>query len=115
LLDSLKACWLFSPAGRNIQPLIDLLWNGLYLRPQFLLDAIQVKPILVRDEVDGESQMTKTSRPAYAVEVRFRVLWKVKVDDDIDSLDIYTTGEEIGADEISADAVAEIMENAVTM
>ena len=49
------------------------------------------------------------------MKVSFAVLGEVKVDDDVHCLNIDTTGEEVGADEIAAYAVAEVVENTVTM
>lgn len=58
--------------------------------------------------------MTITAGSTNSVEVRFSVLGKIEVDDDIDSLNVDTAGEEIGADKVSTNAVAEIMEDAIT-
>jgi hypothetical protein len=49
------------------------------------------------------------------VEVRFRVFGKIKVDDDVDGLDVNTACEEVGADEVAADPVAEVVEYAVSV
>jgi hypothetical protein len=49
------------------------------------------------------------------MEVCFAVLGEVKVNNDVHRLDIDTTGEEVRADEVAADAVAEVVENTVTM
>jgi len=98
---------------RHIQPLINTLRNRLNLRPQLLLNLVQIKPVLVRDEVDGEPQVSKPARAADAVEVSLAVLGKVKVDDDVDGLDVDAAGEEVGADEVAADAVSKVVEDAV--
>lgn len=59
--------------------------------------------------------MSKASGSTNAMEVGFGILWKVKVDDNIDSLDINTTSKKIRAHEISANSIAEIMEDTVTV
>lgn len=69
--------------------------DGLNLGAQLLLDAVEVEPILVGDEVDGESEVAVTSRTSDSVKVRLGVLGEIKVDDDVDGLDVDTTGEEI--------------------
>lgn len=69
--------------------------DGLNLSAQLLLDAVEVEPILVGDEVDGESEVAVTSRTSDSVKVRLGVLGEIKVDDDVDGLDVDTTGEEI--------------------
>ena len=48
----------------HIQLGIDLLWNGLNVRFQLLLDASQVVAVVVGDEVDGNAEVAKTSRAA---------------------------------------------------
>jgi hypothetical protein len=59
--------------------------------------------------------MAKPTGPADTMEVGLRVLWEIKVDNNINSLDINATGEEVGADEITTDAIAEIVEDTVTV
>ena len=49
------------------------------------------------------------------MQVSLGILWEVEVDDDVDSLDVYTTGEEVGAYEVAAYALAEVMKHAVAM
>jgi len=49
------------------------------------------------------------------MQVGLAVLGEVEVDNHIDGLDIDTTCEEVGADEVAAHAVAEVVENPVTM
>lgn len=85
------------------------------LRPELLLDAIEVEPVLVRDEIDGETQMSEPSRSTDTMEVRLRVLWEIKVDDDVHSLNVDTASEEVRADEVTAHAVAEVVEDTVTV
>src|SRR4051812_31061832 len=59
--------------------------------------------------------MSKTARAANTMEISLRVLWEIKVDDNVYGLNIDTTCEEIGADEVTADTITEIVENAVTV
>lgn len=81
--------------------------------------------------------MSETTRTANSVKVCLGILGEVKVDDNVDSLDVDTAGKEIcggsdrlvkrreggetdreartRADKISTDAVAEIVKDAVTM
>ena len=49
------------------------------------------------------------------MQVRLAILGKVKIDNDIHRLNIYSTGEEVRADKIAAYAVAEVMEDAVAV
>ena len=67
----------------------------LNLRTEFLLNAEQVHAIVVGDEVDGNTQVAEAARAADSVQVCFRVLGEVKVDDNVDRLNIDTTSEKI--------------------
>ena len=59
--------------------------------------------------------MTETARSTNSVQVRLRVLREVKVDDNVDGLNVDTTSEEIRRNQVTACTVAEIVENAVTV
>lgn len=71
--------------------------------------------VLVRDEVDGNTKMTETSRAADSVEVGFRVAREIKVDDNVDGLNVDTTSEQIGANEIATISLTEVVENSVSV
>ena len=60
------------------------------------------KPIVVGDEVDGNTEMAESAGPTDPVEVGLRHLGEVEVDDDVHGLDVDTAGEQIGANEIPA-------------
>ena len=49
------------------------------------------------------------------MKIGFSIFWKIEVDDNIDSLNVDTTSEKIRADQIAADAVAEIVEDTITV
>jgi hypothetical protein len=59
--------------------------------------------------------VTETATATNTMEIGLGVLGEIKVDDDVNSLNIDTTGQEIRADQVSADTVPEIVEDAVTM
>lgn len=58
--------------------------------------------------------MTETTRTTNTVQVGFSVLGKIEVDDNVNSLNIDTTGEQVRADQVTAHAVPEVVENTVT-
>lgn len=114
----------------DVKLLVNILGDGLDFCAKFLLDAVKVEsrklawfwsfeahntPVIPANEVDGKTQMSKTSRTSNAMKIGFRILGEVKVDDNVHCLDIDTTGEEIGTHEISADAIPEVVKNAVTV
>ena len=59
--------------------------------------------------------MTETATTTNTMKVGLGVLGEVKVDNNVDCLDIDTTGQKIRADQVAADSVPEIVENAVTV
>lgn len=59
--------------------------------------------------------MSETTRTTNAMQISFRILGEIKVDDDIDSLNVDTTSEKVGADQVAANAIPEVMEDAVTV
>jgi len=59
--------------------------------------------------------MPKSTRTTNTMKVSFTILREIKVDDNVYCLDIDTTSKEVGADEITAHAVAEVVENAITV
>lgn len=82
-------------SGSNVQTPVDDGRDRLDLGSEFLFDPVQVEPIFVRDEVDRESQVSVSTGSSDSVKVGFGVFREVKVDDDVDGLDIDTTSEEI--------------------
>lgn len=79
-----------------------------------MLYAVQVETILPIDEVDSQTQMTKAPGTTDAVQISFCVLRKVEIDNNIDSLNVYTPGKKIRADEIAACAITEVVKHPIT-
>jgi len=71
------------PLG-HVEALVDFLGNGLDLGSQFLLDQVELLAVLVGDEVNGQSEVTESTRAPDTVEIRLCVLREVKVDNHID-------------------------------
>lgn len=59
--------------------------------------------------------MSETSRSTNTMEVGLRILWEIKIDDYINSLNVDTAGKKIRANEIAAYTVPEVMKHAVTI
>jgi len=72
-----------------------VLGNRHNSRVEFLFDTIQVESIFVGDEVDGNSQVAISSRSSNTMQVGLRVLGEVEVDDNVDRLNIDSSGEQI--------------------
>ncbi len=98
----------------HVQALVNGVGNRLDLGAQVALDIVQVEAIVPVDQVDGQAEVAIPARATNTVKVRLGVLGEIEVDDDVHGLDINTTGEKIRADEVTADTVAEVVEDAVT-
>mmetsp|Transcript_39479 Transcript_39479/g.88736 ORF Transcript_39479/g.88736 Transcript_39479/m.88736 type:complete len:202 (+) Transcript_39479:302-907(+) len=59
--------------------------------------------------------MPKTSRPADAVQIRFRILREIKIDDNVDRFYVDAAGEQVRGDQTPASSVPEVMEDAVAV
>jgi len=103
--------------GRSdrVKILVDVLGDGLDLGVQFILDLEHFMLVIFSDEVEGETEMTESSRTSDPVEIGVRAAWEVKVDNHVHGHDIDTTGEQIGTHETSGLTVTEVMINSVTV
>lgn len=99
----------------DVKLLVNVLGDGLDFSAQLLLNLIQVEAVLPVDQVNSETQVTETAGTTNTVQVGLSVLGEIEVDDDVDGLNIDTTSQQIGADEVAAHAVAEIVEHSVTV
>lgn len=45
----------------HVEALVDDAGDGLYVGAQLLLDALQVEAVIVRDQVDGQTQVPKAT------------------------------------------------------
>lgn len=97
-----------------IKFLVDVARNWLDLGAKFLFNAVEVEAVVPVDQVDSQTKVTKTSGTTNAVEVGLGVLGEIEVDDNIDSLDVNTASQKIGANKVAHSAVAEIVEDSVT-
>lgn len=84
-------------ARGDVKALVNMLRDGLDLGPEFLLDTIQIESVFVRNEVDSQTKMSKPARATDTMQIGLRVLGEVKVDNDVDRLNIDTSREEVGA------------------
>lgn len=111
----LRVLALLLGPGRDVQGPVNDGRDRLDLGTEFLLDPVEVVPVIVGNQVDRETEVTVTARTTDPVQVRLGRFREIKVDDDVDGLDVDTAGEQVGADEVAADAVAEVVEDAVAV
>lgn len=98
----------------NVETLIDVGGDGHDLCAEIPLDVVEVETVLPVDQINSKTKVAITTGSTDTVKVGFGILGEVKVDDNVDGLDVDTTGEKIRADEISAHAVTEVVENSVS-
>jgi len=119
-LSSIFDLWLISlfiylSANSNIQSPLDFPGNGGDLRTQFPLDAVKVEAVLVGDEIDCEAEVSEATRTADPMQIRLRILGKIKVDDYVYGLNIDTSRQQITADKVSTRPGAKVVEDAVAV
>ena len=59
--------------------------------------------------------MSKSARSANSMQIGLAHLWKIEVNDHIDRLYVNASREQVRADQVTASAITEIMEDAITM
>jgi hypothetical protein len=82
---------------------------------ELIFDGKQVLLVILSNEVDSHTEVTKSTRSTNSMEVGFGVLGEVKVDNDIDGLNIDTSCKDVSTDEASCFTVLKVMENFVSV
>lgn len=97
----------------DVEAFIDRLWDRLDFRTEISLDIVQVESVIPVNQVDCQTKMAIPTRSTNTMEICLGVLGEVKVDDNVDRLDVDATGEEIGAYQVAAYTITEIVEDAI--
>lgn len=79
----------------NVQRFVNDLRNWLDFSAELLFNSVEREPVVVGDQVDGDTKVAETSRSSDPVKVGLRHLWKVKVYYHVHSLYINTSSEKI--------------------
>lgn len=82
----------------NVKLLVNGLGNGPDFGSELLFNSVEIEAVLVSDHVNGETQMSVTTGTTNTMQIGFSILREIKIDDDIDGLDVDTTGEQVGTD-----------------
>lgn len=98
---------------RNVKALVDNLGNGFDFGAEFGFNFVQGESVVVGDQVDCHTEMAEPSGPTDSVQVGLRHLGEVEVDDNIDSLDVNTAGQQVGTHQVPAKTGSEVVEDAV--
>merc|ERR1719387_1949196 len=71
-----------------------------HIKAQLGLEVIEVSRFLaIKQDRDAPAPCTETCSTATAVQIRLLLHWHIQVDNNINLLDVYTTGKEIRADQ----------------
>lgn len=77
---SINYCFL----SNGVEVLVNILGNRFYLGGQLLLNLEHVVLVILGDEIDGETEVTETTRTPNSVQVGVRRAREVKVNHYID-------------------------------
>jgi hypothetical protein len=95
----------------GVEILVNILRDTFDLSVKFILNCKQILLVILSDEIDSHTKMTKSTRSTNSVKICFSILGEVKVDNNVHSLNIDTSCEDICADKASCFTVFEIMEH----
>lgn len=79
----------------DIKWFVNHFWNRLNFRAQLGFDAMKSEAIVVRDQIDGDTEMSESARSTDTMQVRFGHFRKIEIDDNVDGLNVDTTSEKI--------------------
>jgi hypothetical protein len=97
----------------GVQVFVDVLRNREDLGVELIFDSEQVVLVVLSDEVDSQTEMSKTTRSSNSMQVGLSILREVEVDNDINRNDIDTTCEQVRAHKTASFSVLEVVENSV--
>jgi hypothetical protein len=98
---------------RTIRQLLQFLWDGSVTSFNCPIDIYRVPVLLWGYESDASPLITRSARPTSAVNVVFHVIWGVKVDHQLQLLDIQTTSGDRGGDDNGNDTSFEISDGRI--
>jgi len=101
--------------SHSVQVLVDVLRNRADLAVEFFLNLEQVGLVVFSDEVDGDTEMSKTTRSTDSVEMGLCILREIEVDDNIHTLDVDTSCEKISANQASSLSILEVMIDTISV
>lgn len=76
-----------------------MLRHGVYLCVKFFFDLDHVLLVSFGDKVDSQSDLSESAWPAYSVKIDAAFGGEIEVDDDIDSLHIDASCDEVRTDQ----------------
>ena len=71
--------------------------------------------VIVRDQIDRQTEVTESTRSANSVQIGFTIFGEIEVDDYIDRLNVNSASEKIGSNKMSCRSVAKFVKYAVAV
>jgi len=99
----------------HVKGFVNDLRNGLDFSAKFTLNAMQSETIFISNQIDSDTEVSKPTRSTNPVQVSFSHFGEIEVNDHVHGLDVDTTSEQIGAHEVTAQPITEIVEDAVSV
>ena len=96
-----------------VQVFVDVLGNGVDFRIQFFFHQKQVLLVILRNEVNRQTQVPKPPTPSNPMQVRVTKLWEIKIYDHIHSLNVNPPSEQIGTYQAPCFPLLKIMVNSI--
>lgn len=98
LLLLLPPCWwwrngIINDCRCNVEILVNLRWYWLDFRSQLLLNAVEVEPVLIGNQINRQAQVSEPPRTSDTMQVCLTIFWKVKVDYNVNGLYINAASE----------------------
>jgi len=99
----------------HVETLVNNRGNGLDLCPELLFNLVKIKSIIIRDQVDRQTQVTETTATTNTMKIGLGILREIKIDHHVYSLDINTARQKIRAHQVAANSVSKVVEYSVTV
>ena len=87
------------------------MWNWFDFSVQLIFNLEKMLLIIFSDEIDGETQVSKTTRSTNSVKIGFSVLGEIEIDDNVNWQDINTSCKNVSANQASGFSIFEIVVN----
>lgn len=98
------------PGSDCVKIFVDILRNALDLGIQFILDGKKIMLVILCDKVNCYTEVAESTWSTDSVKISFSIFWEVKIDNDVNCLNIDTSSKNICAYKASCLIIFEVME-----
>lgn len=104
-----------SVVSNGVQVLIDVLRNALDLSVELIFNLEKIVLVTLGDEVNCNTKVTESSRSTNSMQVCFSILREVKINDNINGLNVDTSGKDICTYETTCLTIFEVVEDPIQL